>query len=83
MKRHDLDLFSLVCGILFGGLGVVFALKAGGVISLDLGIVPALVLIVIGLATCASVFNAMLGARPQPAIETQPDASDEPSAVNR
>ena len=66
MRRHDLDLFSLVTGVLFAGLGVVFALKATGTITLDLGIVPALVCIVIGLAICASVLTAVLGPGPQP-----------------
>ncbi|HEX4493139.1 MAG TPA: hypothetical protein VH914_18195 [Acidimicrobiia bacterium] len=75
MKRHDLDLLSLVSGVLFAGLGVVFALKATGTISLDLGIVPALVFIVIGLAVCASVVTAMLGPGPEPATVARDDAA--------
>jgi hypothetical protein len=74
MKRHDLDLLSLVSGVLFAGLGVVFALKATGTITLDLAIVPALVFIVIGLAVCASVLTAIVGRGPEPATVALDDA---------
>jgi hypothetical protein len=81
MRRHDLDLLSLVSGVLFAGLGVVFALKATGTISLDLAIVPALVFIVIGVAICASVLTAMLGPVPaggsEPATVGRDDAGSE------
>jgi ABC-type thiamin/hydroxymethylpyrimidine transport system permease subunit len=75
MRRHDLDLLSLVSGVLFAGLGVVFALKATGTITLDLGIVPALVFIVVGLAICASVLTAMLGPGPEAATVANDDAA--------
>jgi hypothetical protein len=76
MRRHDLDLLSLVSGVLFAGLGVVFALKATGTITLDLAIVPALVFIVIGLAICASVLTAMLGPVPNGDPEPATVATD-------
>ena len=50
MKRHDFDIVSLVSGLLFGGLGTVFALHAVGAFGLDVRVVPAFVLIVLGLA---------------------------------
>jgi hypothetical protein len=50
MKRHDFDIVSLVSGLLFGGLGTVFALHAVGAFGLDVRVVPAVVLIVLGLA---------------------------------
>lgn len=76
MRRHDLDLLSLVSGVLFAGLGVVLALKAAGTITfdLDLGIVPALVFIVIGLTVCASALAAVLRPGPEPATVVDDDA---------
>ncbi len=50
MKRHDFDIVSLVSGLLFAGLGTVFALHAVGAFGLDVRVVPAVVLIVLGLA---------------------------------
>lgn len=81
MRRHDLDLLSLVSGVLFAGLGVVFALKASGALTfdLDLGIVPAFVFIVIGLGVCASALTAVLRPRPEPATVANDVADSERS----
>ena len=54
MKRHDIDVISLVSGLLFAGLGAVFALDALGTFSIDVRAVPAVVLIVLGLAGIAA-----------------------------
>jgi hypothetical protein len=50
MKRHETDIVSLVSGLLFAGLGIVFALHARDTFSLDVRVVPAIVLIVLGIA---------------------------------
>jgi hypothetical protein len=54
MKRHELDVVSLVSGLLFASLGVAFALHALGAFSVDLRVVPAIVLIVLGIAGIAA-----------------------------
>jgi len=66
MKRHELDVLSLVSGILFAVLGVVFALNALGTITLNLGAVPALVFMVIGIAILASVVASLRPSLPEP-----------------
>jgi hypothetical protein len=58
MKRHDIDVISLVSGLLFAGLGIVFALHALGAFSLDVRAVPAVVLIVLGLAGISAAVRA-------------------------
>jgi hypothetical protein len=50
MKRHELDIVSLFSGLLFTGLAVVFALNAADWVSFDVRVVPATVLIVLGIA---------------------------------
>jgi hypothetical protein len=50
MKQHDVDVVSLAAGLLFVSLAVVFALHELDVFSLDVRVVPAVVLIVLGLA---------------------------------
>jgi hypothetical protein len=50
MKRHSLDLVSLLGGALFLGLGTAFLLDALNIWSADITWVPPIVLIVLGLA---------------------------------
>jgi len=79
MRRHDLDLLSFVSGVLFAGLGVVFALKATGTITLDVGAVVPLVFIVIGVAILASVITSMMRSVPEPLpVPTDPVEPPEP-----
>ena len=49
MKRHDIDVISLMGGLLFAGLAAVFALHALGAFDVDLRAAPAVALIVAGL----------------------------------
>jgi hypothetical protein len=58
MKRHGIDIISLVSGLLFAGLGAVFALHALGTFSVDVRAVPAVVLIVLGLAAIAAALRS-------------------------
>jgi hypothetical protein len=76
MKRHEMDVLSLVSGVLFAGLGAVFALHALGWFSLDVRAVPAVVLIVLGLGGIA----AALTASPRPAEPEAPGSDPEPGA---
>jgi hypothetical protein len=58
MKRHDIDVISLVSGLLFAGLGAVFALHALDVFSIDVRAVPAVVLIVLGIGGIAAALTS-------------------------
>ena len=50
MKRHALDITSLIAGLLFTTFGVLFTLDQIDEIDLDVRWVPAVVLIALGLA---------------------------------
>jgi hypothetical protein len=79
MKRHDTDVISLVAGVLFAMLGVVFALDAAGTVNLDLTVVPAIVFIAIGLAISASVVVSARAGRPEPSlVEAYPQTDESP-----
>jgi F0F1-type ATP synthase assembly protein I len=58
MSRHDLDLTSLVSGIVFVGVGIVFLLDLSADYSVSPRWVIPLVLIGIGLAGLLSTANA-------------------------
>jgi hypothetical protein len=69
VKRHDLDVLSLVSGLLFTGLAVAFLLDALDVWSADVTWVPAIVLIALGIGGMLSVWrrNATLAVADAPA----------------
>lgn len=48
MRRHSLDLVSLVAGLLFTTLSVLFALDARATIDVDVRWIPAVVLLALG-----------------------------------
>ena len=50
MKHHRLDVVSLVAGLLFATLSMLFALDQVDAISLDVRWVPAIVLLALGAA---------------------------------
>ncbi len=58
MKPHRLDLVSLVSGLLFTVLGVMFALDKTGAVTIDVTWIPAIVLVGLGLAGIASGLRA-------------------------
>ena len=58
MKRHEIDVISLVSGLLFAGLGAVFALHALDVFSIDVRAVPAVVLIGLGIGGIAAALTS-------------------------
>jgi hypothetical protein len=81
MKRHELDVVSLVSGLLFTGLAVVFALNALGWVTFDIRVVPATVLIVLGIAgISASVVKTSHAAEPESETEAEPEP--EPASVS-
>jgi hypothetical protein len=83
MKRHELDVISLVSGLLFTGLGAVFALHALDVFSIDVRAVPAVVLIVLGIGgIAAALTSSVRSAAPAPvAAGPQPDSPGSGPAV--
>jgi hypothetical protein len=58
VKRHEIDVISLVSGLLFAGLGAVFALHALDVFSIDVRAVPAVVLIGLGIGGIAAALTS-------------------------
>jgi hypothetical protein len=81
MKRHELDVVSLVSGLLFGSLGVAFALHALGAFSMDVRVVPAIVLIVLGIAGIAAALASMARPSDERLADERapvPDGSPEP-----
>jgi hypothetical protein len=81
MKRHDTDLISLVSGVLFAALGVVFALDEAGTYHVDLSVVPAIVFIVFGLGITASVVASARNTVPEPAVvEADPVRDESPQS---
>jgi hypothetical protein len=58
MKRHDIDVISLMGGLLFAGLAAVFALHALGAFDVDLRVAPAVALIVAGLGGIAAAVTS-------------------------
>jgi hypothetical protein len=72
VKRHDLDVLSLVAGLLFAGLAVAFFFDATDVWSADVSWVPAIVLIALGIGGVLSALR-----RHRPAVAATSGA-DEP-----
>jgi hypothetical protein len=80
MKRHELDVISLVSGLLFAGLGVLFALNATGTLNFDVRVVPATVLIVLGVAgISASVVKTTRSGSGPASVSVSVEREAEPS----
>jgi hypothetical protein len=67
MKRHDIDVTSLMAGLLFAALAAVFALHALDIFDVDLRAAPAVALIVAGLG---GITAALTSARADDITET-------------
>jgi hypothetical protein len=74
MKRHPLDVVSLLAGLLFTGLGIAFLLDALNAWSADITWVPPIVLIVFGLAGVLSTIGRHRGL-PAPGT-TEPETAE-------
>ena len=79
MKRHPLDLFSLLGGLLFMGLGTTFLLDALNKWSADITWVPPIVLIVLGLA---GVLSAVDRQRAAPSVQRETQVPPVPRLVS-
>jgi hypothetical protein len=85
MKRHDIDVISLVSGLLFAGLGAVFALHALDVFSIDVRVVAPVVLIVLGIGgIAAALTSSARSAAPIPVGTGEPPApASDPTGSDR
>ena len=59
MRRHELDLFSLVTGVAFVSVAVLYLLDSAGVLSVDGRLVIPLLLIVLGVGGLAGALYRM------------------------
>ena len=75
MKRHPLDIVSLLGGALFAALGIAFLLDAIDAWSADITWVPSIVLIVLGLA---GVLSTVVHRYPAPAPSEPAAATPDP-----
>ena len=76
MKRHDVDVISLMGGMLFTGLAAVFALHALGAFDVDLRAAPAVALIVAGLGGIVAAITS--SARWAERNEDEPRRAEQP-----
>lgn len=58
MRRHELDWVSLIAGIVFTGIAVLYLVVAGTDLSIDARIVWPVVLVALGLAGVATAVRA-------------------------
>ena len=58
MRRHELDWVSLIAGIVFTGIAVLYLVVAGTDLSVDARIVWPVVLVALGLAGVATAVRA-------------------------
>jgi hypothetical protein len=80
MKRHELDVVSLVSGLLFTGLAVMFALNALEWVSFDVRVVPATVLIVLGIAGISA--SVVKTSRPDGETDWEPELRGDPEPAS-
>lgn len=59
MRRHELDLFSLVTGVAFVTVAVLYLLDSAGVLSVDGRLVIPLMLIALGVGGLAAALYRM------------------------
>ena len=78
MRRHDLDVFSLVFGLLFVGAALILGLVEDPGSALRGWPLPTL-LIAVGVAGLASSLGGWRRRRPAPADELAVEGSDEPA----
>jgi hypothetical protein len=80
VKRHEIDIVSLVSGLLFTTLAVVFTLNALSTVTFDIRVVPATVLIVLGIAgVSASVQKTSRSSEPAAVLVTTDSHGDSDS----
>lgn len=83
MKRHPIDIVSVLAGLLFTALGIAFALGEADRIDIDVRFVPAAVLIAAGAAgIIASVTRVGESREQAPATSGVPDSTAPPSEAD-
>ena len=70
MRRHELDVFSLVAGLVFAAVAVAHLVAAGSTHELDAGWVVPVVMVLIGVASLAGLVK---GREPRPAEQPADD----------
>lgn len=80
MKRHELDLTSLISGAIFIAVGVVFLIDISADYSLRPRWIAALVLLGLGAAGLATSHRTRRSAQPAVAEASVPAASQPPDA---
>ena len=74
MRRHELDLFSLVTGVAFVSVAVLYLLDSAGVLSVDGRLVIPLMLIALGIGGLAGALYRMThDGRREPDREPAPE----------
>ncbi len=76
MRRHRLDLFSLVTGVAFVAVAVLYLLESAGVVRIDGQLVIPLVLIALGVGGLAAALYRMAGDRGRARRASEPEGSD-------
>ena len=74
MRRHEIDLFSLVTGIAFVGVATLYLLDSAGVLSVDGRLVIPLMLIALGVAGLAgALYRVARDGRRRRAVPPAPE----------
>ncbi|WP_042401079.1 hypothetical protein [Streptacidiphilus carbonis] len=77
MKRHQLDLFSLIAGLAFVAIAVLYLLDAAGQLSVNGRLVIPLLLVALGVAGLAgAIYRMARGQREAPPEQLRPDSRD-------
>jgi hypothetical protein len=77
VKRHQLDLFSLIAGLAFVAIAVLYLLDAAGQLSVNGRLVIPLLLVALGVAGLAgAIYRMARGQREAPPEQLRPDSRD-------
>jgi hypothetical protein len=63
MRTQDVDVFSVLFGVLFTGLGLWFVVEALGLGRLDLGVVWPVLLVASGVAVLVAAWSRLMAER--------------------
>jgi hypothetical protein len=81
VKRHQLDLFSLIAGLAFVAIAVLYLLDAAGQLSVNGRLVIPLLLVALGVAGLAgAVYRMARGQRETPPEQREPDPATVPAS---
>ena len=84
MKRHQLDLFSLIAGLAFVAIAVLYLLDAAGQLSVNGRLVIPLLLVALGVAGLAgAIYRMARGQREAPLEQPAPASAAVPPSSDR